>query len=131
MAAARQAVIKQVHENPRTGFGNLADTLRQARQQDPNITRQDVKRFMDGLVTSEDRPQRGYNSYVPPEPMHQLQVDLADMGSFARGPKFKDSAPKKVRRAGPSLSKQVEAPKRFSMQATANVQLYKQSLSTS
>ena len=86
MAAARQNIIKQVYENPRTGFGNQADTLRQARARDPNITRQDVKTFMDGLITREDRPQRGYNSYVPPEPMHQLQVDLADMGSFARGP---------------------------------------------
>ena len=86
MAAARQLLIKQVYEDPRRGFGSTADTLRQARQQDPNVSREDVKRFMDGLVTREDRPQRGYNSYVPPEPMHQLQVDLADMGSFARGP---------------------------------------------
>ena len=85
-AEAPQNIIKQVYEDPRTGFGNIADTLRQARARDPRITRQDVKSFMDGLVTREDRPQRGYNSYVPPEPMHQLQVDLADMGTFARGP---------------------------------------------
>lgn len=75
-AEAPQNIIKQVYEDPRTGFGNIADTLRQARARDPRITRQDVKSFMDGLVTREDRPQRGYNSYVPPEPMHQLQVDL-------------------------------------------------------
>ena len=30
--------------------------------------------------------------------MHQLQVDLADMGSFARGPAESNTAPKKVRR---------------------------------
>ena len=95
MAATRQNIIKEVYENPRTGFGSQAETLRQARMRDPTITRQDVKTFMDGLITREDRPQRGYNSYVPPEPMHQLQVDLADMGSFARGPDFKDSAPKR------------------------------------
>ena len=104
MAAERQSTIKQVYEDPRTGFGNLAETLKLARQRDPNITREDVKKFLDGLITREDRPQRGYNSYVPPEPMHQLQVDLADMGSFARGPISKDSAPKKVRRAGQSRS---------------------------
>ena len=86
MAEARANIIKQVYENPRTGFGNQAETLRQARLQDPRITREDVKRFMNSLITREDRPQRGYNSYVPPEPMHQLQVDLADMSSFARGP---------------------------------------------
>ena len=43
-------------------------------------------RFMEGLKVSEDRPQRGYNSYVPVEPMHQLQVDLADMSVFGTTP---------------------------------------------
>ena len=35
--------------------------------------------FLDGLRVNQDRPQRGYNSFVPLEPMNQLQVDLADM----------------------------------------------------
>ena len=43
-------------------------------------------RFMEGVKVREDRPQRGYNSYVPVEPMHQLQVDLADMSVFSNGP---------------------------------------------
>ena len=64
MAAERQNTVKQVYEDPRTGFGNLAETLKLARQRDPNITREDVKKFLDGLITQEDRPQRGYNSYV-------------------------------------------------------------------
>ena len=34
----------------------------------------------------QDRPERGYKGFVPPEPMFQLQVDLADMTAFAQGP---------------------------------------------
>ena len=86
MAAARQALIKRIYEDPRNGFGSIADTLRQARQQDPAITRGDVVQFMETVKTREDRPQRGYNSFVPTEPMHQLQVDLADMSVFSAKP---------------------------------------------
>ena len=86
MALARQNVIKQAYEDPRTGFGNIADTLRLARAQDPTISRADVVRFMEGLKHREDRPQRGYNSYVPVEPMHQVQVDLADMSVLSSKP---------------------------------------------
>ncbi|CAE7215130.1 unnamed protein product [Symbiodinium sp. CCMP2456] len=71
--------------NPRTGFGNIADTWQQARRLDPEITRDEVKAFLDTLRIREDRPQRGYNynSFVPPEPMHQVQADLADMSVIA------------------------------------------------
>ena len=41
----------------------------------------------DGLRVNQDRPQqRGYNSFVPLEPMNQLQVDLADMKAFGGKP---------------------------------------------
>ena len=86
MAENRQNIIKQIYEDPRNGFGSIADTLRQARARDPTISRADVVRFMEGLKVREDRPQRGYNSYVPVEPMHQVQVDLADMNVFSTTP---------------------------------------------
>ena len=35
---------------------------------------------------NQDRPQRGYNSFVPLEPMNQLQVDLANMKAFGGKP---------------------------------------------
>ena len=35
---------------------------------------------------NQDRPQRGYNNFVPLEPMNQLQVDLADMKAFGGKP---------------------------------------------
>ena len=45
-----------------------------------------MARFMEGVKGREDRPQRGYNNYVPVEPMHQLQVDLADMSVVSSAP---------------------------------------------
>ena len=86
MADAKRAIIKDVYNNPRTGFGSIADTLRQARLRDRNIKRSDVTSFLETVKQREDRPQRGYNRYVPVEPMHQVQVDLADMSVFSTAP---------------------------------------------
>ena len=86
MADARRRTIKAVYEDPRTGFGSIAQTLQQAQVRDPSISREEVKAFLDGLRVSQDRPQRGYNSFVPLEPMNQLQVDLADMKAFGGKP---------------------------------------------
>ena len=75
--------------------------LASARLQDRRITKLDVREFFERLKVREDRPQRGYNSFIPPEPMHQVQVDLADMGTFG-SPNYKhklvaiDSFSKKV-----------------------------------
>ena len=102
MAAARQALIKRIYEDPRNGFGSIADTLKQARQQDPAITRGDVVQFMETVKTREDRPQRGYNSFVPTEPMHQLQVDLADMSVFSAKPNLPTRAAHEKSARGPS-----------------------------
>ena len=57
--------MKQVYEDPRSGFGSIADTLKQARARDPRVTLQEVREFIQGLTVQEDRPQRGFNSYVP------------------------------------------------------------------
>ena len=82
MADARRQTIKAVYEDPRTGFGSIAQTLRQAQARDPSISREEVKAFLDGLRVNQDRPQ----SFVPLEPMNQLQVDLADMKAFGGKP---------------------------------------------
>ena len=103
-AARRQEIIKHVYEDPRTGFGNLEQTLRRARAEDVSISRGEVRQFLSSLIAREDRPEKGYNSFVPRQPMCQLQADLADMSVFAKGPKFKDFAP--MRSAEPVRHKQ-------------------------
>ena len=85
MADARRRTIKAVYDDPRTGFGSIAQTLQQAQVRDPSISRGEVKAFLEGL-RNQDRPQRGHNSFVPLGPMNQLQVDLADMRPFGGKP---------------------------------------------
>ena len=40
MADARRRTIKAVYEDPRTGFGSIAQTLQQAQVRDPSISRE-------------------------------------------------------------------------------------------
>ena len=40
MADARRRTIKAVYEDPRTGFGSIAQTLQQAQARDPSISRE-------------------------------------------------------------------------------------------
>ena len=85
-AAARRRIIEEVYLNPRTGFGSIADTLKAAKERNPFVTRDEVKRYFESLADRQDRPQRGSNSFVPQEPMHEVQVDLAFMQAFGAKP---------------------------------------------
>ena len=58
MADARRRTIKAVYEDPRTGFGSIAQTLQQAQVRDPSISREEVKAFLDGLRLNQDRLQQ-------------------------------------------------------------------------
>ena len=46
MADARRRTIKAVYEDPRTGFGSIAQTLQQAQVRNPSISREEVKAFL-------------------------------------------------------------------------------------
>ena len=85
-AAERQRIIKDVYLDPRSGFGSVASTLKAAKERNPFVKRSEVKDFFETLRERQDRPQRGYNSFVPQEPMHEVQVDLAFMSSFGGKP---------------------------------------------
>ena len=85
-AAARRRIVEQVYRDPRTGFGSIASTLKAARARNPFVSRDEVKQFFETLRDRQDRPQRGYNSFVPQEPMHEVQVDLAFMQILVQNP---------------------------------------------
>ena len=80
---AKDRVISAAYYNVRTGYGSIEHTLRQAREVDPSIKREDVKRFLDRQeVRQRKRPNR-YNSFIPNGRLDQIQVDLADFGTKA------------------------------------------------
>ena len=80
----RIAVIKAVYEDPETGFGSVRDTYLQAKAKDPGIRYIDVKAFLDKLAHRQAvfRP-RGFNSWVSPGPLFEIEVDLAQGDAHA------------------------------------------------
>ena len=79
----KEQVISAAYYNVRTGYGSIAHTLKQAREVDPSIKREDVKRFLDRQeVRQRKRPKR-YNSFIPNGRLDQIQIDLADFGARA------------------------------------------------
>ena len=93
-AAERQRIIKDVYLDPRSGFGSIVSTLKAAKERNPFVKQSEVKDFFETLRERQDRPQRGYNSFVPQEPMHEVQVDLAFMSSFGGKPIWQAARPK-------------------------------------
>lgn len=85
---SKEATIKHVYEDPKTGFRSAAETLKAARAFDGGITREDVAAFFAGLRVKEERSDRRYNSFVAPMAGYQLHLDLADMARFGGQPQF-------------------------------------------
>jgi hypothetical protein len=85
MALAR--LLARVYYDPDTGFGSIAETLRQARQEEPNVTREQVKDFLDKQAGRQVRRAKLRSSFVAQGPRMEFQVDLADFSAF--GPSSK------------------------------------------
>ena len=73
-------IIKFIYTD-KAGFGSIANTLKAARKKDPSIARQDVKDWIEGNM---DRKTdlKGYNSYIPPGPHYEYQIDLFFMSDL-------------------------------------------------
>ena len=80
---AKVEVLRKVYYDLNTGFGSIDATLRQAREIEPLITRDDVKRFLDRQEVRQRKKPARYNSFIPNGRLDQLQVDLADFGARA------------------------------------------------
>ena len=76
----KDAVLKKVFYDVTSGFGSIADTLRQAKLQDASITRVDVKRYLDKQEIRQSKKPKRYNSFIPSGRLEQIQIDLADFG---------------------------------------------------
>ena len=76
----KDTVLKKVFYDVTSGFGSIADTLRQAKLQDASITRDDVKRYLDKQDIRQSKKPKRYNSFIPSDRLEQIQIDLADFG---------------------------------------------------
>ena len=58
----------------------LKDTFQQAVKKDPTIKYEDVKKYLDKLPFRQTQfKYKGFNSFVSPHPLFELEVDLIDL----------------------------------------------------
>jgi len=79
----REKTLASVFYHPRTGFGSVEQTLKQARIRDASITRQHVRDFIAKQEIRQRRKPLKVNSFVAEFPRQEFQVDLLDMGEKA------------------------------------------------
>ena len=67
-------IIKDAYYSD-SGYGSIKTTLKDAKEIDPSITYNDVKKW---FAENVDRlkPMKGMNSYIAPEANYEFQVDL-------------------------------------------------------
>ena len=82
------AVLRQVCYNSRTGYGSAKDTRQQARRLDPTIALAATRAFLKKQEVNQTKKRPVYNSYVGQGAREEFQVDLADFGKYAPGPRY-------------------------------------------
>ena len=71
---SKQDIISNIYYD-RAGFGSRAQTLKDSREKDVSITKEDIEEFFKKNV-EEKRKMRGENSFIPKEAMWEFQFDL-------------------------------------------------------
>ena len=71
---SKQDIIRSIYYD-RSGFGSKATTLKDSKEKDASITKDDVEEFFKRNV-EEKRKMRGENSYIPPHSFFEFQFDL-------------------------------------------------------
>ena len=74
MSSNKQKIINDIYFD-RSGFGSRATTLKDARERDKSITKEDIEEFFRKNVEEKRKP-RGENSFVAPHAHFEYQVDL-------------------------------------------------------
>ena len=73
-------IIRKVYTDP-AGFGSVAETYRDAKKKDKNITYADVKQWIE-QNRARKKNLKGYNSFVADRPFQEFQVDLFFMADL-------------------------------------------------
>ena len=76
--ADKETVLRQTYYDKDTGFGSISETYKDANKVLNSITYQDTKDWLEKQKSRQTKPYRGFNSYVSPKALHELQVDLGD-----------------------------------------------------
>ena len=74
MSSNKQKIINDIYFD-RSGFASRAQTLKDSREKDATITKEDVEQFCKRNIEEKRKP-RGENSFVAPHAHFEYQLDL-------------------------------------------------------
>ena len=96
---ARRLTIEQLISNAyydvEGGFGSNQETYKKAKAQDPEITLEDVKKFLTKQPNKQIKGYRGSNSHTAPFARFEYQIDIMVMAPISINPKVKIEPTKK------------------------------------
>jgi hypothetical protein len=79
----KNTILRQVYYGE-DGFGGVNETFKEAKKILNSITYNDTKDFLEKQKSRQTKPYRGFNSYVAPNALHEIQVDLAQFTDSAK-----------------------------------------------
>ena len=85
----KEQIISNVYYDTEGGFGSIQETYKNAKQQNPEITLDEVKDFMRKQPNKQIRRYRGSNSYTAPFARYEYQIDIMDMKPLTKTPEVK------------------------------------------
>ena len=74
----KYSVIRIIYYDTDDGFDSGINTYRKANKVLASITVADVKSFLDKQKSRQNKPYRGFNSYVSPKALHEFHIDIGD-----------------------------------------------------
>ena len=75
----KDSIIRSIYHDADDGFDSIINTYRKAHKVLNTITVAEVKAFIEKQKGSNEqtKPYKGFNSYVAPRKLHEIQIDLA------------------------------------------------------
>ena len=71
------SVIRSIYNDQGDGFDSAINTYRKANKVVNAITIADVNSWLEKQKSKQTKSYRGFNSYVAPKALHELQIDIA------------------------------------------------------
>ena len=73
----KDSVVRSIYYDKDDGFDRAIATYRKANKVLNTITVADVKSWLEKQKSKQTKAYRGFNSYVAPKALHELQIDIA------------------------------------------------------
>ena len=83
MAENKDNILRQVSYDIEHGFGSISETFQQAKKILNSITYNDTKEWLERHKSRQTKPYKGFNSYVAPHALYEIQLDIMDMTASA------------------------------------------------